>query len=88
MTVLTPYLGQLQKLRKALAADNDPVLNDLDTHDLVRAGLMPAAGANVVKRRIRLATIGIFMADMNYSAINHISQTIIKGKKATSSSCH
>lgn len=47
MTVLTPYLGQLQKLRRALAADNDPVLNDL-----VKAGLMPPATANTVKRKI------------------------------------
>ncbi|KAE9394090.1 P-loop containing nucleoside triphosphate hydrolase protein [Gymnopus androsaceus JB14] len=63
MTVLTPYLGQLQKLRRALAADNDPVLNDLDTHDLVKAGLMPAATANTVKRKIRLATIDNYQGE-------------------------
>lgn len=65
MTVLTPYLGQLQNLRRALAADVDPVLNDVDTHNLVRAGLMPAATANIAKRKIRLATIGIFTAVLN-----------------------
>ncbi|KAJ4487682.1 P-loop containing nucleoside triphosphate hydrolase protein [Lentinula aciculospora] len=63
MTVLTPYLGQLQKLRRALAADNDPVLNDLDTHDLVRAGLAPAATGDVAKRKIRLATIDNYQGE-------------------------
>lgn len=56
--ILTPYLGQLQKLREALRTDNDPILNDLDSYDLVRAGLMPAATAKLSKRPIRLATIG------------------------------
>ena len=60
LVVLTPYLGQLYKLRDALNADNDPVLNDLDSHDLVRAGLVPAATASVNKRSIRLATIGTY----------------------------
>ncbi|KAF9077135.1 P-loop containing nucleoside triphosphate hydrolase protein [Rhodocollybia butyracea] len=63
MTILTPYLGQLQKLRKSLAADTDPVLNDLDTHDLVRAGLVPAATASVAKRKIRLATIDNYQGE-------------------------
>ncbi|KAE9387283.1 hypothetical protein BT96DRAFT_1005277 [Gymnopus androsaceus JB14] len=58
MTVLTPYLGQLQKLRRALAADNDPVLNDL-----VKAGLMPPATANTVKHKIRLATIDNYQGE-------------------------
>ena len=59
LVILTPYLGQLHKLRDALKKDNDPVLNDLDSHDLVRAGLLPAATASVNKKSIRLATIGI-----------------------------
>lgn len=40
--VLTPYLGQLNLLRKELAKGNDPVLNDLDSHELIRASLMLA----------------------------------------------
>jgi superfamily I DNA and/or RNA helicase len=60
LVILTPYLGQLYKLRDALKADNDPVLNDLDSYDLVRAGLVPAATASVNKRSIRLATIGTY----------------------------
>jgi superfamily I DNA and/or RNA helicase len=58
IVILTPYLGQLHKLRDALKKDNDPVLNDLDSYDLVRAGLLPAASANVNKKSLRLATIG------------------------------
>lgn len=38
IVVLTPYLGQLQLLRELLSKDNDPVLSDLDSYDLVRAG--------------------------------------------------
>ncbi|KAH0582673.1 hypothetical protein H2248_010593 [Termitomyces sp. 'cryptogamus'] len=59
VVILTPYLGQLQQLRQALRkSNNDPVLNDLDSFDLVKAGLVPAATAAVGKRQIRLATIG------------------------------
>lgn len=56
--VLTPYLGQLGLLLKYLKADHDPVLNDLDSFDLVRAGLIPPASANVTKRPLRISTIG------------------------------
>ncbi|KAJ7035052.1 P-loop containing nucleoside triphosphate hydrolase protein [Mycena alexandri] len=58
LVVLTPYLGQLQELQTVLAEENDPVLNDLDSHDLISAGLLPAASANISKGQLRLATIG------------------------------
>ena len=58
MVVLTPYLGQLSLLRKRLSKDNDPILSDLDSFDLVRAGLLPAATARLSKRPIHIATIG------------------------------
>ena len=61
IVVLTPYLGQLRLLMDELSKDNDPVLSDLDSHDLVRAGLMPAATAQVAKPRIRISTIGEFL---------------------------
>jgi hypothetical protein len=57
--VLTPYLGQLSLLRQELARAMDPVLNDLDSHDLVKAGLMSSASAGSSKRQIRLSTIGM-----------------------------
>lgn len=58
IVVLTPYLGQLRLLQTVLSKDNDPILNDLDSFDLVRAGLMPAASAQVSKRKIHISTIG------------------------------
>jgi AAA domain len=57
LVVLTPYLGQLARLRDVLKKDNDPVLNDLDSHDLIRAGLMSPAD-HTSNKRIRLSTIG------------------------------
>ena len=57
--VLTPYLGQLSLLRQELAKDNDPVLNDLDSFDLIKAGLMSSSAAAPSKRAIRLSTIGM-----------------------------
>lgn len=58
LVVLTPYLSQLRLLLDELKQDNDPVLNDLDSYDLVRAGLMPQATAGLNKPRIRISTIG------------------------------
>ncbi|KAG1804050.1 P-loop containing nucleoside triphosphate hydrolase protein [Suillus subaureus] len=62
LVVLTPYLGQLSKLRDVLKRDNDPVLNDLDSHDLIRAGLMSPAD-KTSKKRIRLATIDNYQGE-------------------------
>ncbi len=56
--VLTPYLGQLGLLLKHLKTELDPVLNDMDSFDLVRAGLMPSGSANAAKRSLRMSTIG------------------------------
>ena len=61
LVVLTPYLGQLYNLQDVLKSENDPVLNDLDSFDLVKAGLMPAAAANIAKKPLRLATIGALL---------------------------
>lgn len=58
IVVLTPYLGQLYLLMRTLAAENDPVLNDLDNFELIRAGLLTPAAGNISKRRLRISTIG------------------------------
>ena len=58
IVVLTPYLAQLRLLFEVLGKENDPVLNDIDSYDLVRAGLMTAATAQVQKRGLRVSTIG------------------------------
>ena len=59
LVVLTPYLGQLHLLRNQLSKENDPILNDLDSFDLVRAGLLSQASARLTKRPIRISTIGM-----------------------------
>jgi len=58
LVILTPYLGQLRAIMDALKKDSDPVLSDLDSHDLVRAGLMSESAAKSSKKQIRVATIG------------------------------
>ncbi|KAF4631358.1 hypothetical protein G7Y89_g6771 [Cudoniella acicularis] len=63
MVVLTPYLGQLRLLRDLLREENDPVLNDLDAFDLIRAGLMTPAAAKVEKRPLRLSTIDNYQGE-------------------------
>ena len=63
IVVLTPYLGQLKLLKKVLSTENDPVLNDLDTYDLIHAGLMQSVTAKPNQRKIRLATIDNYQGE-------------------------
>ncbi|KAK7937255.1 ATPase [Apiospora aurea] len=63
MVILTPYLGQLRLLREALKNENDPVLNDLDSGELLRAGLITQAASKVGKRQIRLSTIDNYQGE-------------------------
>lgn len=58
IVVLTPYLGQLKLLRDQLAQDNDPILNDMDKFDLMRAGLLSDLGSKTSKPALRISTIG------------------------------
>lgn len=58
MVVLTPYLGQLRLVRDMLTDDVDPLLSDLDSHELIQAGLMTKAAAKVDKSPLRISTIG------------------------------
>jgi superfamily I DNA and/or RNA helicase len=58
LVVITPYLGQLKLLRDQLSHKNDPILNDLDKFDLVRAGLLTDLSSKTSKPALRLSTIG------------------------------
>lgn len=58
MVVLTPYLGQLRLVRDMLMDEVDPLLSDLDSHELIQAGLMTKAAAKVDKSPLRISTIG------------------------------
>lgn len=59
IVVLTPYLGQLKLLRDELSRENDPILNDLDKFDLLRAGLLSDLSSKSSKPSLRLSTIGM-----------------------------
>lgn len=77
LVILTPYLGQLRELKEALKKDNDPVLNDLDSYDLVHAGLMTSSAAKMGKRPIKIATIGMILQSgsmLRSSTISHPRQ--------------
>ncbi|KFA80339.1 hypothetical protein S40288_08438 [Stachybotrys chartarum IBT 40288] len=63
MVVLTPYLGQLSLLRDTLLKEHDPTLNDLDSHEMVRAGLMTPAAAKLDKKPLRLSTIDNYQGE-------------------------
>ena len=71
IVVLTAYLAQLKLLRDHLSKTDDPILNDLDSYDLVRAGLLPAASATLAKGSVHLSTIGKLLRF--YSHLNPIS---------------
>lgn len=58
MVVLTPYLGQLRLVRDTLLEEVDPWLSDLDSYELIQAGLMTQAASNVDKSTLRISTIG------------------------------
>ncbi|KAF1943538.1 P-loop containing nucleoside triphosphate hydrolase protein [Clathrospora elynae] len=63
IVILTPYLGQLYLLLNILSKENDPILNDLDSYELIRAGLITPAGANVSKRKLRISTIDNYQGE-------------------------
>lgn len=63
LVILTPYLGQLKKLQEALKKDNDPILSELDTAELVRAGLLTPSAARTQNKPIRIATIDNYQGE-------------------------
>ncbi|PWY93542.1 AAA family ATPase [Aspergillus sclerotioniger CBS 115572] len=63
IVVLTPYLGQLSLLRTELSKTNDPILNDLDSNDLVRAGLLSPGMAKSARTAIRISTIDNYQGE-------------------------
>ncbi|PYH78053.1 P-loop containing nucleoside triphosphate hydrolase protein [Aspergillus uvarum CBS 121591] len=75
LVVLTPYLGQLSLLRETLSKQNDPVLNDLDSHDLVEAGLLSQASANYSKRPIKLSTIDNYQGEESEVVIASLTRS-------------
>lgn len=88
LVVLTPYLGQLQRLRELMLKNNhNPFVGDLDFGDLRRAGMLLDVTGEQAKKSIRIATIGPFplLPFMSERAVTSIRQITIKAKRATSS---
>ncbi|KAG0645114.1 NFX1-type zinc finger-containing 1 [Hyphodiscus hymeniophilus] len=79
LVILTPYLGQLRLLRDHLAVENDPVLNDLDSFDLVRAGLLSEASANINKRPIKISTIDNYQGEESQIVIVSLTRSNERG---------
>ena len=77
--VLTPYLGQLNLLKKELEKSYDPVLNDIDSHELVKAGLMSPATASVSKRGIRLSTVDTYQGEESDIVIASLTRSNSSG---------
>lgn len=50
-------------LKDKLSDDHDPVLSDFDSHELVQAGILPAASAAINKKPIRLSTIDNYQGE-------------------------
>lgn len=79
LVILTPYLGQLRLLRDRLMVENDPVLNDLDSFDLVRAGLLSEASANISKHPIKISTIDNYQGEESEIVIVSLTRSNKKG---------
>ncbi|KAL9110261.1 MAG: hypothetical protein Q9227_005168 [Pyrenula ochraceoflavens] len=75
LVILTPYVGQLLLLREKLSKDNDPILNDLDSFDLVQAGLLPAASASLSKRPIKISTIDNYQGEESDIVIGTLTRS-------------
>ncbi|KAF8546630.1 hypothetical protein OG21DRAFT_1527705, partial [Imleria badia] len=77
IVVLTPYLGQLHQLRDALKHDNDPILNDLDSSDLARAGISGSAPSELKakKGRIHLATIDNYQGEESDIVVTSLTRS-------------
>ncbi|KAJ6114078.1 P-loop containing nucleoside triphosphate hydrolase protein [Penicillium capsulatum] len=80
LVVLTPYLGQLSLLRQTLSKQNDPVLNDLDSHDLVQAGLLSLASAKHSKGKIKLSTIDNYQGEESEIVIVSLTRSNRSGE--------
>lgn len=72
IVVLTPYLGQLRVLRDLFRENqHDAELSEMDKAEMIRAGLMTQAEANVDKKPIRISTIGESRSFLVYHLISN-----------------
>ena len=76
IVILVPYLGQLYRLVQMISTDNDPILNDFDSYELMRAGLLSSAWADTSKKKIKISTIGTKNSLHVYIQKHHITHHI------------
>ncbi|KAF8553255.1 P-loop containing nucleoside triphosphate hydrolase protein [Imleria badia] len=81
IVLLTPYLGQLSALRDALKKDADAIMNELDSRDLSRAGLLsaPTSHSKTQKTRIRLATIDNYQGEESDIVVASLTRSNLNG---------
>lgn len=79
VVILTPYLAQLRLLFDELSEENDPVLNDLDSYDLVKAGLMPSANADSKKPQIKISTIDNYQGEESDVVVTSLTRSNSRG---------
>lgn len=77
--MLTPYLGQLNLLKKELEKAYDPVLNDIDAFELIKAGLMSPATASISKRPIRLSSVDNYQGEESDIVIASLTRSNSSG---------
>ncbi|KAJ2902248.1 stage V sporulation protein K [Zalerion maritima] len=63
IVVLTPYLGQLFVLKDLLSGEHDPWLDDIDSYELIRAGLVSEAAGKLAKKRLRISTVDNYQGE-------------------------
>ncbi|CAH0051204.1 unnamed protein product [Clonostachys solani] len=81
MVVLTPYLGQLSLMKSELSSRTqiDPLLNDLDSYELIRAGLMTNVSAKVSKAKLKLSTIDNYQGEESDIVIASLTRSNANG---------
>ncbi|KID73833.1 NFX1-type zinc finger-containing protein 1, partial [Metarhizium brunneum ARSEF 3297] len=75
IAVLTPYLGQLRLLIQEMLLHSDPQLSELDSQDLVRAGLTPPTLVPTGRPHIRVSTIDNFQGDESDIVISSLTRS-------------
>ncbi|KAL2214304.1 ATPase protein [Sarocladium strictum] len=79
IVVLTPYLGQLRLLRDMLSRENDPILSDLDSAELLRANLLTNAAAKVDKAQIKLSSIDNYQGEESDIVVASLTRSNTRG---------
>ncbi|KAJ4289260.1 hypothetical protein N0V88_007010 [Collariella sp. IMI 366227] len=81
IVVLTPYLGQLRLLRDLMHKNqHDPELCEMDKNQLLKAGLMSMAAANLDKTPLRISTIDNYQGEENDIVIASLTRSNDSGQ--------